>query len=628
MNHTSHLWRSSPLSLDKLFEHQVIKSPDTSALIFNRQHISYQELDHRANRLAHFLLSMGVQPGDIVAIMADRSIEMVVALLAVLKAGAAYLPLDPHLPAARLNFMLEDTSTNIMLTQKIYLASQLISIQRFALDDAAFPVAEFPSTNPLPQQEESGKQLAYVMYTSGSTGKPKGVLVEHLGVVNRMFQMQKSFPLSLGDRVMLKTPFNFDVSVREFFWTLGYGGTLVIAKPQGHKDPEYICQLLAQTNTKVVHFVPSMLGVCLDHPTARIPQNVSYVMCSGEALEVSQVKKFFRQLPGARLDNLYGPTEASIEVSEFNCADLAAHDSVPIGKAIENTELLILTKSLELCAVGERGDLYIGGICLARGYLNRDELTEQQFIRHPFSQDKSARLYRTGDQARLLADGNIAFLGRQDLQVSLNGHRIELMEIQNCITKLKGINNAVVTLWDGGLGAQQLIAYLLVSNPVKEQKSIIINNVRQSLQQQLPDYMLPSLFTLLDHFPLSANGKIDRQALPAPTLDFLTDCVPPTSMIEKKLHNLWAKHLLIDSPFGIQHTFIELGGHSVAAIKLISELNQEFATSISLADIFEMDTIAKQSQLIATRIEHPENSVTHISGTDEIDGARSLEYEL
>ena len=594
--------KAFPASLRKMFEQQVARTPKVPALLFEQQTVSYQQLNEQANRVAHWLRSQGVGGDDFVAVMLERSVEMVVALIAVLKAGAAYLPIDPKLPKARVDYMLKDTKAKVMLTQSQYVELVEGKELRLLLDDPGLNLSSNPSTNPTLLAAETGRHLAYIMYTSGTTGQPKGVLLEHLAVINRLLHMQRSYSLNIGDRVMLKTPFNFDVSVREFFWTLAFGGTLVIAKPQGHKDPEYICQLLAETKTKVAHFVPSMLDVCLQHPDAHIPDTLKYVMCSGEALELHQVQEFFKQVPGARLDNLYGPTETCIEVSEFNCTHLTDHASVPIGKAISNTEMLILNEHMQLCDTGVTGELYIGGMCLARGYLNHAQLTAEKFIMNPYSSQTNNRLYGSGDYVRYLPDGNIEFVGRQDAQVSINGHRIELLEVQNSLNQMEQIQSAVVTIWDDGSGNKQIVAYLLNKTDTQLSGAALVNQVREQLRSQLPDYMVPSCLMLVKAFPLTTNGKIDKKSLPEPKFLALTDYVPPSTNIEKTLHTLWANLLKLDIEFGIEDTFINLGGHSLVAIKLVTEINHEFATTISLQEVFDFDTITKQSRLLEQKL--------------------------
>ncbi|WP_241969341.1 non-ribosomal peptide synthetase, partial [Burkholderia pseudomallei] len=413
--------------IHQLFEAQVDRKPEAIALTFEGQRLSYAELNARANRLAHYLQARGVGPDRLVALCAERGIEMVVGLLAILKAGGAYVPLDPSHPPERLRRMLDDTNPVAVLVDDIG-ADALASFEshvaarspRVHLSrDIAQWRACSPANPPTPR-ERAARRLAYVIYTSGSSGEPKGVMNEHRGVVNRLWWMQQTYALDERDAVLQKTPFSFDVSVWEFFWPLMSGARLVIAKPEGHKDPAYLSELIDRERVTTLHFVPSMLQAFLeDEGAARGCGSVKRVMCSGEALPPSLVKRFYRCLPDARLHNLYGPTEAAVDVTAWACDAEEGGASVPIGRPIANTRIYVLDGYGQPVPRGVAGELYIGGVQVARGYLNRPELTRERFVDDPFV--AGGRLYKTGDLARWRTDGSLEYLGRNDFQVKIRG---------------------------------------------------------------------------------------------------------------------------------------------------------------------------------------------------------------
>ncbi|HGE6672884.1 TPA: amino acid adenylation domain-containing protein, partial [Serratia marcescens] len=429
--HLLHGWnrteRDYPLdqTLAALFERQVRRTPDAIALVSGAESLSYARLNARANRLAHALIARGVGPDSRVAVCAERGLNMVTALFGILKAGGAYVPLDPAYPGERLQYILQDADPVLLLAD---------AAGRAALGEPATPQlaleAALPETlsaeNPAPRAQAS--HLAYVIYTSGSTGKPKGAMNEHRGVVNRLVWMQEAYGLTAADTVLQKTPFGFDVSVWEFFWPLMVGARLVMAKPEGHKDPDYLSRAIEQYGVTTLHFVPSMLQSFLaDEQAATRCGNVVRVMCSGEALPAALVAEFYRRLPQAELHNLYGPTEAAVDVTAWHCSREADRVSVPIGRPIANTRIYLLDEHGQPVPLGAVGELYIGGVQVARGYLNRPDLTAERFLNDPFA--PGGRMYRTGDVARYLANGDIEYLGRNDQQVKIRGFRIECGEI-------------------------------------------------------------------------------------------------------------------------------------------------------------------------------------------------------
>ncbi|ARK44873.1 non-ribosomal peptide synthetase [Burkholderia pseudomallei] len=559
--------------IHQLFEAQVDRKPEAIALTFEGQRLSYAELNARANRLAHYLQARGVGPDRLVALCAERGIEMVVGLLAILKAGGAYVPLDPSHPPERLRRMLDDTNPVAVLVDDIG-ADALASFEshvaarspRVHLSrDIAQWRACSPANPPTPR-ERAARRLAYVIYTSGSSGEPKGVMNEHRGVVNRLWWMQQTYALDERDAVLQKTPFSFDVSVWEFFWPLMSGARLVIAKPEGHKDPAYLSELIDRERVTTLHFVPSMLQAFLeDEGAARGCGSVKRVMCSGEALPPSLVKRFYRCLPDARLHNLYGPTEAAVDVTAWACDAEEGGASVPIGWPIANTRIYVLDGHGQPVPRGVAGELYIGGVQVARGYLNRPELTRERFVDDPFV--AGGRLYKTGDLARWRTDGSLEYLGRNDFQVKIRGFRIELGEIEAQLAKVAGVRETVVLARDSGspAGEKRLVAYYTGNADVAA--------LREQATRHLPAYMVPSAYVRLDAWPLTPNGKLDRRALPAPADDAYAraEYEAPQGAKEEALAAIW-KDLLPVERISRHDNFFELGGHSLLVIGLSEKL--------------------------------------------------------
>ncbi|WP_080313066.1 non-ribosomal peptide synthetase, partial [Burkholderia pseudomallei] len=559
--------------IHQLFEAQVDRKPEAIALTFEGQRLSYAELNARANRLAHYLQARGVGPDRLVALCAERGIEMVVGLLAILKAGGAYVPLDPSHPPERLRRMLDDTNPVAVLVDDIG-ADALASFEshvaaRSPRVHLSRDIAQWRAcspANPSTPRERAARRLAYVIYTSGSSGEPKGVMNEHRGVVNRLWWMQQTYALDERDAVLQKTPFSFDVSVWEFFWPLMSGARLVIAKPEGHKDPAYLSELIDRERVTTLHFVPSMLQAFLeDEGAARGCGSVKRVMCSGEALPPSLVKRFYRCLPDARLHNLYGPTEAAVDVTAWACDAEEGGASVPIGRPIANTRIYVLDGYGQPVPRGVAGELYIGGVQVARGYLNRPELTRERFVDDPFV--AGGRLYKTGDLARWRTDGSLEYLGRNDFQVKIRGFRIELGEIEAQLAKVAGVRETVVLARDSGspAGEKRLVAYYTGNADVAA--------LREQATRHLPAYMVPSAYVRLDAWPLTPNGKLDRRALPAPADDAYAraEYEAPQGAKEEALAAIW-KDLLPVERISRHDNFFELGGHSLLVIGLSEKL--------------------------------------------------------
>lgn len=570
-------------ALHVLFEQQVKQTPNSPALCFEQQELSYAKLDRQANQLAHFLIASGVETNQPVAVCMQRSVELVICLYAILKSGAAYLPLDTSSPRDRLQDMLDDAGATILITDNNVGLPLLEAKHKIIYTDIQENINDQPETNPA--IINSADDLAYVIYTSGSTGKPKGVAVPHRGVINRLLWMQDAYPLTDNDVVLQKTPYSFDVSVWEFFWPLFTGAKLVIAKPEGHKDPDYLCQLIQQQQVTTLHFVPSMLSLFLSNNSASACRSLQTVFCSGEALKVEHSRQFFSSLPKSRLINLYGPTEASIDVSVWECKKEHAHSRIPIGKPIANTQLYILNEFHQPVATGVPGELYIGGAGLAKGYLGQATLTAERFIDSPFANTPGEKLYKTGDKVRFLPDGNIDYLGRMDFQVKLRGLRIELGEIENQLDSLAFIKESVVVLATHN-NEQHLVAYISSDEEVESAF------IKKLLANKLPDYMLPSAIIRLAELPLSPNGKVDRKALPLWQMDRKkqTIFVAPRNASEVFIAQLWCDFLKLDT-VGVLDNFFELGGHSLLATQIVSRIRERYEVEISLAKLFEKPTV-------------------------------------
>jgi len=579
--------------LHQLIERQVEKTPDSMAVIFDSQRLTYRQLNDRANQLASWMRTKGVGPDVLVGVCAERSTELVLAMLASMKAGGAYVPLDPEYPKDRLLTMLEDANPAVILTQA-HLRDRLPQGAKnvFCLDEG-WPLLAAEKTENL-TVAVGGKNLAYAIYTSGSTGRPKGVPNIHAGIVNRLLWMQDAYKLTRKDRILQKTPFSFDVSVWEFFWPLLTGATLVLARPGGHRDPAYLVDIIAEHGITTLHFVPSMLSIFLESGGLERCRNVRQVFVSGEALSSELEQRFFERLP-AELHNLYGPTEAAVDVTYWQCQPNDERTFVPIGRPVANTQIYILDSTLQPTPIGVPGELHIGGIQLARGYLNRPDLTAEKFISDPFGDDPGARLYKTGDLARFRPDGNIEYLGRTDFQVKLRGLRIELGEIETVLEKCGGVRQAVVAVREDAPGDRRLVAYLIAGSG----KELRPDDLQRELKEWLPEYMVPSRFVFMDRFPMTTSGKVDRKALPAPPLERTDhdERVAPQNETESKLASLFAQVLGLPS-VGRTDNFFDLGGHSLLAARLLVRLHQETGQQIPLSAMFHGATVESLAKLI------------------------------
>ena len=604
------------MTLHGLVEAQAARTPDAVAVTFEDTQLTYGELNARADAVAHRLGGLGVGPETLVAVCAERSLELPVALLGVLKAGAAYLPLDPDYPADRLAFMLADAAAPVVLTQES-LREQVppTSATVLVLDD----LAGWPEP-PAGWRAPAG-DLAYAIYTSGSTGRPKGALNTHRGIVNRLDWMQRRYRLGADDVVLQKTPASFDVSVWEFFWPLLAGARMVLARPGGQKDAAYLRDLIRAQGVTTVHFVPSMLGAFLDEQSldeqslaeedAGRCRVLRRIICSGEELPVDVAVRCLQLLP-AELHNLYGPTEAAVDVSAWQCTPdaLAGLARVPIGSPIQNLRLHVLDPRLRAVPAGVPGELFLGGVGLARGYLRRPGLTADRFVPDPFGPPGS-RLYRTGDLARWRADGTVEFLGRIDGQVKIRGLRIELGEIEAALREQPGIADAAAVVREDIPGDRRIVAYVVASadqpapdqpapdqaapdQPAPDQPAL-----RTALKRRLPDYMVPSAVTALDALPLLPNGKLDRRALPAPQRgrDETAQYTAPLPGSQAEVAAIWAEVLHVER-IGVDDDFFDLGGHSLLAAQVIAKLRKTAGSRVSVLDLFKNPTVRALAALL------------------------------
>lgn len=614
-NGTRRLYPDSELCLHTLVERQVERIPDALAVLFEEQCLTYRELDARADQLAQHLVTEGIGPDVPVGICMERSIEMVVAMLGVLKAGGAFVPLDPEYPEDRLAYICQEARVPIILTQarlRHLLAGLPAPSLCMDTPEACPPV--FSAAEPR-KPPPVGENLAYIIYTSGSTGKPKGAMNRHRGIVNRLLWAHDTYRLVEDDRVLQKTPYSFDVSVWEFFWPLISGATLVVAKPGGHRDPYYLSRCVTEQAITTLHFVPSMLHHFLEVIGPGQCCSVRRVICSGEALAKSQQHEFFARFD-APLINLYGPTEASIEVTEWVCAAEDLAPTIPIGRPIANIQMRILDAHFQLVPIGVAGELCIAGVGLARGYLARPDLTAERFVPDPYGLQPGARMYRTGDLARYRPDGAIEYLGRLDFQIKLRGQRLELGEIETVLQECAGIQDAAVVLQEHGSGVpedKQLVAYLVPDQqpestnqrPVQPSESELqlLQDVRATLSKRLPQYMLPSAYVLLERFPLTTSGKLDRRALPPPQERIACNDIPfvaPRTPLERRLADIWQQILNVPQ-VSIHDGFFERGGNSLLAIQLITRIREQLGIPAPLSIIFQASTFREMAGLLAAQ---------------------------
>ncbi|WP_299537839.1 non-ribosomal peptide synthetase [uncultured Streptomyces sp.] len=594
-------------------EEQARRTPDAPAVVFEGSTLTYAALDAAADRLARRIrqavrLTGGgrFEPGTAVAVHLDRSAHLVVALLAVLKAGGAYLPVDPATPAERMAFMLSDAGAALVLTARPLPHGGLPDgVPVLRVDEAGPAGADAPGRPGDPADPAvlaDPDRPAYLIYTSGSTGVPKCVEITHRAICNRLLWMQETYGLGPADGVLQKTPFTFDVSVWEFFWPLTTGARLVVARPEGHRDPAYLAGLIRREAVTTVHFVPSMLRVHLDDPATAGGGSLRRVFASGEALPPDLVRAFFQRYPHpeVELHNLYGPTEAAVDVSAWRCAPEDADGPVPIGRPVANTTLDVLDDRLVPVPLGIVGELHIGGVQLATGYRNREELTAERFVPDP--RRPGGRLYRTGDLVRQRPDGALEFLGRADGQVKLRGFRIELGEIETRLAAHPAVRAAAVRTWQDRLVAYVVPAAGAGAAPGRDE-------LRTFLARSVPDHMVPAAYVPLDALPVTVNGKLDRSALPEPAphpaaAGPSADASARTP-VQRAVAELWGELLGRDpDAIGTDEDFFELGGHSLLAARLVAAVGRRFGVRLPLTSLFEAPTVARFAALLSAGSAH------------------------
>ena len=578
--------------LVNLFEEQVDRTPESTAVICAGKRLTYAQLNLRANQMAHHLRTLGAGPGSIIGICTDRSIDMVVGVLGILKTGGAYTPLDPHFPEDRIEFMLQDSSSGILITQsnireRFGRFSGRIVCMDSDMDSDWEMISKEKYSNPTPLA--SPDDLAYVIYTSGSTGKPKGVQISHRALVNFLCSMRNEPGLTETDTLLSVTTMSFDIFGLELFLPLITGAKVVIAERDDTLDGSRLSKLLEEHKVSVMQATPSTWRLLIESGWSG--GDALKVLCGGEAFPSELVGPLMERC--AELWNLYGPTETTIWSTVYRIK--SQQEIILIGRPIANTQIYILDSSLQPVPTGVVGELFIGGDGLARGYLNRPELTAEKFVAHPFREITGTRIYKTGDLARYRSDGEIECLGRIDHQVKLRGFRIELGEIEARIKDLKAIKNCVVVLREDRPGDQSLVAYFLA----RENCAVLLPDVRNHLQSMLPDYMVPQHFVELISIPLTPNGKVDRKALPEPDVDQAPkeNYVAPQSETEQKVAGIWQEVLQLES-VGIHDDFFELGGHSLLATKVISRINHLFDFQMPLRKLFETRTIGALANFI------------------------------
>jgi len=576
------------LSLAALISARMAATPEATAVVFGTDHLSFAELEQRSRALALQLQAQGVGREARVVVALPRSLELIIALVAVLRAGGAYLPVDLAHPDERLARILRSAEPICVLA----LAQDRVRFPGTpVLDPAQWQHDNEAALSTVPQPDDA----AYVIYTSGSTGEPKGVLIEHRAIVNRLEWMRAHYAIQPEDRILHKTPATFDVSVWEFFLPLISGATLVVAPPDAHRDPLALAALIRQHAITTLHFVPSMLAAFLAAPAARGLQ-LRRVFTSGEALDAALRDRFHATVQ-AELHNLYGPTEAAVDVSFWPANQDDTSAPVPIGHPVWNTRLYVLDAGMQPLPPGVAGHLYLGGVQLARGYLGRDDLTAERFLPDPFVAE--GRLYRTGDVARRRDDGAVEYLGRSDHQIKLRGLRIELGEIDAALRSAPGVTRAEVLLREDRPGEPRLVAYLNTGGPSLE-------TLRAHLANRLPDYMVPAAFVELDHWPVTANGKLDRAALPAPAQASALGIAPRTAT-EQALAALFAETLGLRAPVSAEADFFALGGDSLSAVHLLLAIQQRWRCDLGLGAVFAAPTVAA----LAVRIDAPPTATDH-----------------
>jgi amino acid adenylation domain-containing protein len=584
----------------ELLREQVSKTPCSTAVVFEDEHLTYYELDSRSHRLARHLRELGAGPDTPVAVFLERSLEMVVALLAVLKAGGTYVPLDPIYSKQRLSSILDDARPPVLLTKQGLVEGPLNSPATVLCLDTEWEAVAARGDADL-ATAISADNLAYIIYTSGSTGMPKGVMISHGGLCNHMVWMQRDFPFSPDDRVLQKTPCTFDASVWEFYAPLLVGAQLVMARSGGEMDGAYLVKVIAEERISILQLVPTMLRLFLEQEAVEQCVSLRRVFCGGEALTGELQDRFFARLD-ADLVNLYGPTEATVQTVVWPCERESRRRVVPIGRPISNTQVFLLDQNLRPIGIGMLGELYIGGDPVGRGYLNCPHLTAQSYIPNPYGERQGSRLYRTGDLARYLPDGVIEYIGRIDHQIKLHGFRLELEEIEAVVSSHPSVRGAVVAEREYGPEQTQLVCYVVC----RRKSPPSISELRSYVNERLPDYMAPA-FVMLATLPLLPNGKVNRKALhyvEPLRPDLGGRYLAPRDEIEQAIASVWQEVLKVEK-VGVFDNFFDLGGHSLLMFQMQAKMRKVFNRDLSAIDLFKYPTVSALAEYLRTESIEP-----------------------
>ena len=574
-----------------LFEEQAARDPDAVAVIFEDLTLSYAALNRAANRIAHQLIALGAGPETCVPVVCEQSIEMIVALMGVLKTGAAYVPIDPTLPQKRIEYLIDSVAPKAVLT-----------LERFAelAGDPGAPVIAIDGAHAAagadignPEVAVSARTLAYVIFTSGTTGLPKGVEVEHRSVIHHLWGMREQYAVTSADRFLQKHPFNFDVSVWEFFLPLATGGSTVMVRPGGQRDLDYMIDRIVAEGVTIVCFLPSALTVLLEHPRiALLDASVRWMLCGAETMARDVPSRFFERLH-ARLHNLYGPTETTVHNSWYECLAGEQPAVIPIGRPMPGVRLYVLDPDLQPVPVGVPGEIHIGGASVARGYRNSPEISEARFVADPFTDGPDARMYRTGDIGRFRADGNIEFIGRRDRQFKIRGFRIELGEIAHALRQHEQVREALVIVREDMPGDLRIVAYVVASEAGLGEAALL-----DHAAQHLPRHMVPSAIVMMDSLPLTANDKVDMRVLPAPGRYQRDAGRAPEGPIETGLAAIW-NSLLGSAVEGVEDDFFDLGGHSLLAARLVAHVRARLGRVLPVRAVFETPKLGAMAEAVA-----------------------------
>ena len=580
-------------TINELFEEQVESVPDEIAVVYEDQRLTYRELNEKANQLARVLRGKGVKADKAVGIMVDRSIEMIVGIMGIIKAGGAYLPISTEYPEDRIKYMLEDSNTNILLTQNCFMDKLKLDGDIVAIDDRHLYQGDKTNLGKV----SNSKNLAYIIYTSGSTGRPKGVMIEQRSVINLVTALFKNIYARYDKHlnVAVVAPYVFDASVKQIFPSLLMGHSLYIVPENARRDGEKLLQYYNENSIDLSDGTPMHMEMLLDVIKADSKNNMKlrHFVIGGDTLSKKSVESFIKNYKNCCITNIYGPTECCVDATAYliEPEKMASINIIPIGKPLANQKIYILNKHMQPVPVGVNGEMYISGEGLARGYINNLKLTKERFIHNPFVPGE--RMYKTGDLARWLKDGNIEFVGRADYQVKIRGYRIELGEIESQLLKNQEIKEAVVLDKQDSNGNKYLCAY------ISSDREITVSELRKSLSQRLPDYMIPAYFIQMESFPLTLNGKINRKALPEPTgeINIGIEYAAPRNEMEEKLVKIWSNVLGVEK-VGIDDDFFALGGHSLKAIKMLSIIHRELEVSISVSEVFKNPTVRQLGEYI------------------------------